>query len=185
MALSFGWKLNEKRYGIWKGDPALGTVPPEVLESWERDGQAAHLEPYAINGKAEVIEFRSLRIDETRGLLKPTTTVGQAYLDCFRLGVRFPRAQESWRAADGTTARVVTRDESGFPKLSLGFVEALEASYPGIVDFYGELIFAASFPSEPEKKASSPPSTPKLSLVAETTGAAGTAAPSAPAGPAA
>ncbi len=177
MALSFGLKKKDTRDGIWKGDPALQNVPVEVVSLWEKDGQACHLEQFATNGKAEVFKFRALRIDETRGLIKQGMTVAQAWLECFRLGVRFPGAGETVNMGDGVSERIVSPDVTGFPKLALGFVEYLEENYPGIVDFYGGLIFAASFPSEPEKKASSPSSTAKPSSETATNGLAVTAVP--------
>jgi hypothetical protein len=87
--------------------------------------------------------------------------------ECFAIGVRFPEQQEeTGRTASGERTQVMVRDQNGFVRLSTPFLNALGKQYPGLIDFYGMLVFAATFPSEPEKKASSPPSTSKPSSAA-------------------
>src|SRR3990172_9217175 len=34
MGLAFGWKLNDTRESIWRGDPALSNVPEHAIERW-------------------------------------------------------------------------------------------------------------------------------------------------------
>lgn len=181
MGLDFGWRVNDKHETVWKGDGALLDVPAGALADWEKDGEAVHLLPFAKNGQAEVFTFRALNLDEKRlmqGLYdEETSGYARMVLACFRIGVEFPGASEEYkRESTGQTGFRLWDRVKGIRMLSEPFVAALEARYPGIVEFYGKLIFSATFPSEPEKKASSPQSTRTQSSAAETT-TAGTADP--------
>jgi hypothetical protein len=165
MALSFGWRANDVRESIWRDDDALTNVPAAALEAWKEDGDASHLRPYALGGQPTVITFRTLNPDESR--------IAQAYfyqgdnalesytratLICFRIGVDFAGAPDGIGTPDGTIHPRIVKDR-GTRMLALEFVAAMEAQHPGIVSFYGGLIYKATWPTEVEKKASSPPST--------------------------
>lgn len=165
MALSFGWKANDVRESIWRDDDALANVPAAAMEAWKEDGDASHLRPYALHGQPTLISFRTLNPDESR--------IAQAYfyqgdnalesytratLICFRIGVDFVGAPDEIATPDGSRhARIVK--ERGVRMLAHEFVSAMETAQPGIVSFYGGLIYKATWPTETEKKASSPPYT--------------------------
>jgi len=173
MGLDFGWRVNDKHETVWKGDAALVDVPAGVLDDWQRDGGAVHLLPYAKNGQPEVFTFRALNIDEKRllqGLYdEESSGYARMILACFRIGVEFPGASEEYkRESTGQSGFRLWERVRGVRMLSEPFVAALEAKYPGMVEFYGSLIFNATFPSEPEKKASSPQSTKTPSSAAGT-----------------
>src|SRR6185436_18724093 len=95
MGLDFGWRVDDTRETIWKGDSALRNVPAGVLADWERDGDASHLRPYASAGKPTVFTFRSLTLEENRFVLGATIDGEldgwlRRVLFCFRIGVAFP-----------------------------------------------------------------------------------------------
>lgn len=182
MAISFGWKANDVRESIWRDDDALTNVPGAALEAWKEDGDASHLRPYALHGQPTLISFRTLNPDESR--------IAQAYfyqgdnalesytratLICFRIGVDFIGAPDMVGTTDGVLHHRIVK-ERGVRMLAQEFVSAMETSQPGIVSFYGGLIYRATWPTETEKKASSPPSTQTPSSAAESTTA--TMAPS-------
>jgi len=183
MALSLGWKANDIRESIWMKDPALRQPIPEgVLTAWREDGDASHLEPYLAGGAPTIIEWRALNADEKPIVQAPMTDAennlegaNRAWLRCFRMAVRFKDAEESATGADGQSHRMMVK-EKGIWMLSLGFVDHLIDTYPGMMEFYGHLVFMASFLGDAEKKASSPPSTPTPSSVEAST--ADTTAPS-------
>ena len=186
MALSLGWKANDIRESIWRGDPALVGVPQGALDAWEVDGDATHLEPYATNGKPTIVRFRSLSPDEKHVVTAPMADAEnqvegyqRSLLRCFRIGVSFDGVEEQSRGPDGERRRVTVR-ERGIQMMANEVVADLEIAYPGIVMFYGKLIFDSSFLTEAEKKASSQPSTPMPSSAEEST--KDTTAPSASAG---
>lgn len=184
MALPLGFKRRETRQAIWKDDSALVGVTEDALTEWFKDGAAAHLQPFAINGAPTVFTYRPLRGDELRGLVKLGMTWKHLAYVCFQIGVRFP-APEVQKVGKDTLAPTIYTDETGFKKLNPDFVDYLEEECPGIVEMYGALVFSASQPTEHEKKASSPPSTEKPSSAATTQAAstaAGTAVLTGPAG---
>ncbi len=165
MALSFGWRANEVRESIWKDDPALVGVSKGALESWEHDGDASWLRPFATAGAPTIIRFRSLTADEKHVALSPLVGAGNAVegfgrtlLRAFRLAVEFEDAPDQIRDAGGDDHRIRGK-EFGFSMLAQEIVEDLETRYPGIVNFYGGLIYRASVLTDSEKKASSPQST--------------------------
>lgn len=180
MGLEFGYRQNDVRETIWKDDTALNGVTPGALEDWARDGDACHLRQFAVNGQPTVFEFRSLNMDESRWVMGmadgEASGVLRMWLACFRIGVRFPGAPEVLAdRSTGQTGLPVTVREKGIRMMALPVVEDLDRRYPGMVSFYGRLIYAATFPSDQEKKASSPPSTASPSSAGEGTSAAGTA----------
>jgi len=168
MGLSFGWRANEVRESIWSGDSALGEVPEAAMAKWREDGDAGHLAPYATNGAPSKITFRNLTPDEAQVVRAyydaPSTLEAalRATLMCFRIAVDFPEAPNETRDQRGVRLQRIVK-ERGLRLLSNEWVAHIEQAYPGIVRFYGDLVFAASFPTNDEKKASSPPSTPPLS----------------------
>jgi hypothetical protein len=173
MGLDFGWRANDTRDTIWREDTSLVNVPSGALSDWNRDGDASHLLPYAKNGKPEVFTFRALSLDESRyvlGILMDgaATSWPRALLYCFRIAVDFPQAPEKFTDSSGKDNGRSTRVH-GIRMLADPFCFALEVKYPGIIAFYGQLIYAATFPSEAEKKASLPPSTQKPLLGADRT----------------
>ena len=185
MALDFGYRVNDERDGIWIGDPALMAVPESAVTDWEKDGIAAHLLPYAKNGQPSILKFRALNFREDRYVRRHFGMgVGGALIaaECFALAVRFPDMQEVATARNGT--KVSTMERRGdFTVLSDAFLQHLDEKLPGLINFFGNLIFEATYPSLAEKKASSPPSTETPSLAAVST-KADTAVPSgAPADP--
>ncbi len=163
MGLSFGWKSNDTRESIWKDDNSLVNVPESALVSWRVDGDASHLRPFATNGQASKITFRTLNSDEY--LAVTTRHYGAGSIESysrmtllgFRIAVDFPDAPNEFTDARGVRQLRVVK-EQGTAMLSDGFVRHIEETYPGIVLFYGNLVLQASMPTPAEKKASSPPS---------------------------
>jgi len=191
MALSFGWRANDIRESIWKDDQAIPRlaggsapdVPAGVLASWHEDGDASHLMPFATLGAPTIITFRSLTPDEKpvilalmQGAVNKDEGVMRALLACFRIGVDFKGAPAAVPDTDGVE-HALSGKERGIRMLPLGFVGHMQDSYPGMIEFYGALVFQSSFLAEIEKKASSPPSMPTPSSGADST--ADTTAPSA------
>jgi hypothetical protein len=173
MGLDFGWRANDVRETIWIEDSALVNVPPGVIDDWRADGDASHLRPYATAGQPEVFTFRTLTQDEAHyvrrfaegeGDRPSMSALARVFLASFRIGVEFPTGPESLRDQAGARHSRTAR-ERGIRMLNEEFVEYLARRYPGIVAFYGNLIFAATFATDAEKKASSPPSTPPPSSV--------------------
>ncbi len=165
MALSLGWRANEIRESIWKGDPALEGVTAAALSAWEEDGDAGHLEPFVKHGQPTRLEFRNLNGDEIRYVRGPgfeASSIGGAvdriWRLAFRIGINIVGMPVSIRDPEGIEHHTIVRQE-GIRMLAGGLTDELERTYPGIVDFYGAMIFGASVPSDKEKKASSPPST--------------------------
>jgi hypothetical protein len=177
--LRLGWRASEKRDTIWIGDPALENVPESAREDWQKDGDAVHLRPYATAGQPEGISFRSLTFTEAQYIkgMYDSATPGPSFelvvSFCFRLAVRFKDAAESYTVESTGAGGLRTIERvAGFAVLAEGFCNNLRFEYPGMVEFYGALIWTASMPTEPEKKASSPPlTTTPLSAVASSTGA--------------
>jgi hypothetical protein len=172
MALSFGWKANDVRESIWKGDPALGPVPEDVIQAWREDGDASHFRPYVRNGKPTTITFRALNSDEMRMVMgladqtaPPIEAMTRTWLLCFRLAVDFEGAPDQLATPSGEKYPRIERVR-GLRMLSEGFTAFMEQSNPGITAFYGSMVYAATYPAETEKKASSQPSTPTPSLAA-------------------
>ena len=182
MALSFGWRPNDVRESIWIGDPALVNVSAAARAAWKEDGDASHLRPFQANGQATKITFRNLTPDEARmasaywyEAANNVESWGRATLVCLRLGVDFPGESEELATPDGVRhARTVK--ERGARMLAPELVSDLEERYPGMVAFYGGLIYRATYPQDDVKKASSPPVTPTPSSEAASTTA--TMAPS-------
>lgn len=167
MALSFGWTAGDVREGIWSLDPALKDVPAQALDAWGDDGDAAHLRPYALNGEPTIIRFRNLTCDE-ECIAKsyfalqdatPSEAYNRAALICFRIGVDFDGAPDEVQTPDGSKHKRIVR-ERGVRMLAEPFVANVKHAFPGLVEFYGGLIFRATYATELEKKASSPPVTP-------------------------
>jgi hypothetical protein len=167
MGLKFGFIVGEVRESIWIEDPDLGDVPAAAAQAFAEDGEARHVEPYVRpGGKPTRIQFRPLTDDESATVktLEMQTSLLRAYDMAFRMGCSFPDApQVLTDAASGSTYPLVTKWQ-GHRVLSDGFVRHLKARYPAISTFYGRLIHAASFLTEAEKKASSPPPTPTRSV---------------------
>ena len=193
MGLSFGWRANDVRESIWMDDTAIprtaddkADIPAGALASWREDGDASHLLPYATVGQPTTILVRSLTPDEKPLVMAPmngATTNFEGYmralLMCFRIGVSFKDAPETIETEDGLD-HATSAKERGIRMLPLEFVASLQEKYPGMIEFYGDLVFRSSFLTELEKKASSPPSTPTPSSVEAST--KDTTAPSASAG---
>lgn len=189
MSLKFGWKVNEVRESIWKGDDAIPKledgrpdVPAAALASWKLDGDASWLLPYCTKGKPTIIRYRNLSPDEvavaSAPYISPTDPLEgwvRSVLLCFRIGVDFQGIETS-RTADGAIFSVVVK-ERGINMLAEPFVTQLATDYPGIVTFYGSLILNGSFVTEKEKKASSPPSTATPSSAAASTAVTTEASP--------
>lgn len=175
MALSFGWRANDVRESIWIDDPALENVSAAARASWREDGDASHLRPFEKNGKASVLTFRNLTPDESRmasaywyEAANNVESWGRATLVCFRIGVDFPGESEELATPDGARhARTVK--ERGARMLAAELVSDLETKYPGMVAFYGGLIYRATYPQDAAKKALSPPVTPTPSSEAAST----------------
>ncbi len=175
MGLSLGWKANDVRESIWKDDAALRLpLPAGAITAWQEDGDASHLTPY-LEGEPTYIEFRALTPDEKPIVQAPMTEAEnhlegatRAWLRCFRMAVRFRDMEESTTGADGNKHRMVVK-EKGVWMLALELVDDIMTKYPGMVEFYGHLVFMSSFLSDAEKKASSPPSTPTPSSVEAST----------------
>lgn len=170
MALRFGWRKNDVRESFWKDDPhffdavdgkQVSRVTEQAEEAWLVDGDAEHLRPFVKPGidPPTRVEFRTLTLDEVgvvRGLREmlddnPTEFWHRATYLCFRLAVSFPDMGPTFTAGSITHARVV-RDR-GLSMLAEPWVRALDEAHPGIVKFYGRLVLASSFLTEPEKKA--------------------------------
>lgn len=174
--LSIGWRANDVRESIWKDDPALKQPLPEAaLAAWEEDGDASHLEPYATLGEATVVYFRALTPDEKPIVLGAQAAADNnvegmlsAWVKCFRIAVSFSGMQESATDAEGVKHRMTVKPK-GTPMLAPEVAEHMERTYPGMTAFYGELIYKASFLSDAEKKALSPPSIETPSAAAEYT----------------
>lgn len=163
MALRFGWRASDKRETIWREDPALRNVPEGVIEDWRKDGDASHLRPFATGGQPTVFTFRALSFMEAQyvdGLNTDASIAGVMlqWAICFRLAVRFPDAPETYKVeSTGQQGLRSIERVAGMQMLSEGVCNFLRFEYPGMTEFYGMLIRQASVPSEPEKKASSPP----------------------------
>lgn len=191
MALSLGWRANEVRESIWVGDPSLVNIPDGALEAWRIDGDASHLEPYATNGEPTTILWRALTVSEQAYVRNPMygnnsegermAGLERAVILSFRIACSFKGAGESMGQDPETGAkRKIVVNERGFWMLSEAVVADLDKVFPGLIAFYGHLVFAASFLSEVEKKASSPPSIQTPSSAEGSTVA--TTEPSPPAG---
>lgn len=166
MPLKFGWVAQERRRSYWINDDALEGVSAQAREAWREDGDARHLEPFVRPGcKPTAIEFRTLSVDEAqyvRGMAADAGGGMRALLTAtaaaFRLACDFPDAPLTCDDGSGVQRnRIETVD--GRKMLADGFVAALQQSSPGLVMFYGGLIFSASVLTDSEKKASSPRST--------------------------
>ncbi len=184
MGLSFGWRANDIRESIWSGDEALGEVSAAAMSAWNDDGDASHLRPFCTKGQPQIIRYRNLNPDEARAVqaffLDPTGRLDgimRAKLMAFRIGVDF-EGKEEQGTPEGAKHSVIVR-ERGIRMLASPFVAELDRAYPGLVDFYGNLVLSSTFLTEKEKKASSPPSTPTPSLAAESTAAITEPSPSA------
>lgn len=194
MALSFGWKANDQRESIWIDDPAIprtdpdakgktkAAVPQTALDAWRQDGDASHIEQYATQGKPTIIRFRALNADEKPIVLGPASVadsqiegLGRSLIRCFRIAVSFDGMEETTKLPTGETPRLTVK-EHGVRMLALEVVDDLATRYPGMIEFYGNLVMEASFLTDAEKKASSPPSTPTPSSAEASTAA--TTAPS-------
>lgn len=195
MALSFGWRANDVRESIWMDDPAIprkwvkrrdkdgkevdvevADIPAGALDAWREDGDASHLQPYATLGDPTIIRFRSLTPDEKHIVTAPMTVEDTAgvtgymrmLLLCFRIGADFDAAAEQITDADGVKHKLIGK-AWGTRMLAEPLVADIEERYPGLVYFYGRLIYDASYLTHIEKKASSPPSTATPSLAAVST----------------
>lgn len=185
MGLSFGWKKGEEWVSYWPEDDAFGPIPLDVREEFDKDGEGSRLLKYVKNGKdPTAITFRTLTSDETRKVIvcvheagSPLAGLIDAYHLCFRMGVDFPSQAERWTVREAGGAEVMCTKHTnvrGVRMLSEKFVDYLDVKYPGMVSFYGAKVYAASFPSEAEKKVLSQPSMPSQS--AESTDHSGSAA---------
>ena len=168
MGLTFGWCKTEVRESIWIDDPALEGVSEAAREAWEEDGDASHLRPFVKVGKPTVIEFRSLTSDETRKVMAMLTAAdveneggARAALLCFRIGCNFP-GMRFVTDVEGATHDMIVK-EHGCRMIAAEACAAFDKAYPSMAQFYGLKIFAASFATDAEKKASSQPSTARKS----------------------
>ena len=167
MGLNMGWRAKDIRESIWKDDDSLAGVTEAALDSWREDGDASHLRPFATNGEPQIITFRPLSQDElevVRALHVEAANTAEAmfrsWLLCFRIAVEFKGARTEFTVEHtGHKAKRIVK-ERGIKMLADEFVTYVEENQPGIIAFYGQLVFSASFLSPAEKKASSPPSTP-------------------------
>lgn len=176
MALSFGWRANDQRESIWKDDPALVGVTAAALDAWREDGDASWLRPFATNGQPSVITFRTLTPDESRiaqaymfGDGSALEAWTRATLACFRMACDFPDAPTEIMTPEDQARHSRVAKDHGVRMLAPEFVADIEARYPGMVSFYGALIYRATHPQDAEKKASSPPPTLKPSSVEAST----------------
>ena len=172
MAISLGFRKERVRECAWIGDPALLDVPEAVRASWGEDGAAAHLRPYAKNGELTIITIRDLDADEERYMTRFAMNgflVRNIAYECFALAARIKGMPEKQKMPDGTEEEAIERDANGFLRLSKAFMNGLDRGNKGMVDFFGMLVFHASFPTEAVKKASSPPSTGTPSSEADAT----------------
>lgn len=175
--LDFGWVANDVRESHWPDDRAFlepdpdkegatrNRIPQPAREAWAEDGDASHLREYAVKGQDPVrITFRALNVGEKSlvaaklsDTLNETGSIraalNQAHILAFRMGVDFPDLPLQWTDEAGASHRRIVRD-SGVMMLAIPFVNALDGKYKDMVDFYGEKIFDATFPSVAEKKAS-------------------------------
>jgi hypothetical protein len=179
--LDLGWRKQETRESIWLDDPALVGVSEAAIQEWIEDGEARHLLPFEKNGKAQIIEFRTLTADEVEAVKGVYREAGdqeeknaRACILAFRIGVTLPGLKATWNIGDGID-RPVTVKERGIRMLAEPFVTHLSLRYDGIVKFYGRKIINGSLLQDAEKKASSPPSTPMPSSAPQTS--AGTTEP--------
>lgn len=170
MALNIGWKRSEQWESYWIEDPAFVDVSEAARQEWEESGDGGPLRPFVKDGaKPTRILFRSLTPDEARMVIailheapSPVEGLIRAYLLCFRIAVAFPDLGGTIGDAGGAQHPTVVK-ERGTRMLATELVAHLEAAYAGIVTFYGAKVYAASFPSAAEKKASSPQSMPTRS----------------------
>lgn len=173
MGLSFGWKANDVRESFWIDDPDLVNVSAQARQAWLEDGDASHLRPFIKpGGKPAVITFRPLTLEESRSVQalgielqdSPYEALTRSYLLAFRIAVDMPEAPIKIAAGqDKETGETIYRErvvrDKGYRLLAKEFVDHLERAHKGIVSFYGRMIWEATFATESEKKASSPPST--------------------------
>jgi hypothetical protein len=183
MGLSFGWQADDVRESFWIDDPDLENVSAQARVAWNEDGDASHLRPFIRpGGKPALITFRPLNMAESRTVTALMASLAdsqlegiiRAYLLCFRLAADCPDAPARIPAGvDKETGKDLFHDrvvkERGYRMLADPFCKKLDKDYPGIVSFYGRMIFEATYPTESEKKASSPPSTMTPSLATATT----------------
>lgn len=171
MGLRFGWKAHEVWESHWPKDPSFGEIPEGALQEWSETGDASPLRPYVKHGTPTRITYRTLTLDETqfvRGVCTPDAwmteqqALNRAVALCFRIGVDFPDEKPTYTDAGGAVKQKTVK-EKGIRMLADEYSRALDAAYPGIVKFYGSLIFNAAFATEAEKKASSLQSTPSQS----------------------
>ncbi len=172
MALDFGWLANDVRESIWIDDPALLNVSQAARDAWEEDGDASHLQPFAKNGQPTRITFGVLTTAQTQSALSfygdsfnDADAFGRMLNLCFRMAVDFPDAPDEITTAEGDKVKRVVK-EHGIRMLADPFVAALARKYPRMQGFYGLKVYRASFATDAEKKASSPPSTPTQLKVA-------------------
>jgi hypothetical protein len=183
--IDFGYIAGERRTSIWYLDAALANITPAAFAEWLENPEAGILEPFATNGPPTLITWRSLTGDERRfveGLAHNAVSGRSAseriYRACFRLAVSIEGLRDTWPDPKGSGKEFPSLvRENGFVMLSNGVVDYFAARYPtdrkrpddrpGMVDFYGMHVYAASTLSEIEKKASSLPSTLMPSSAAE------------------
>lgn len=191
MGLRFGWRVTEVRESIWCEDEALTrdadgkvAVPAAAMAAWRETGDATALEPYCTNGKPQIIRYRTLTLDEIEVVRAPfidPTHVVEGYrrllIMCFRIGVDFA-GKETQGTPDAVMHDIIVKQD-GIRMLAEPFVAALERSHPGLIGFYGKLIWDGSRSTDAEKKASSPPSTPTPSSAEGSTAATTEPSPSA------
>ncbi len=166
MGLNIGWRIRDTRESIWKDDDSLVDVSAAAMDSWKEDGDASHLRMFAKNGDPQIITWRPLSQDEIEVVrafhIEATNTyeaLARSWNMCFRIAVDFKGVRDEYVDYKGRKwPRIV--NQRGMKMLSKEFSDGMEDAHPGIQAFYGNLIFAASFLSPAEKKASSPPSTP-------------------------
>ncbi len=166
MGLNFGWVAGEVRESYWIDDPDLVNVTLSARADWEADGDASHLRPFVRpGGHPTLIRFRTLTSGEqvkVQSLIanlidNPIEAFMLAYEMCFRIAVEFPELPAKVNDAGGAEHERLQLVK-GTRMLADEWVRGLKQAYPGIVTFYGRRVYEASVPSEPEKKASSPPS---------------------------
>lgn len=148
-------------------------IPAGAFDAWAHGGFAAeHLTPYAAPGMTpDRIVYRPLSSDEAsyvNGLHQESDGVPgflRACLAAFRIAVTFPDAPSELL---GDKAKQPIGVVGPYRGLAEPFVRALlnDRSALPLVRTLGAYVYNASRPTEPEKKASSPPSTPSRSLAA-------------------
>lgn len=175
MAFKIGWKPNDVRESIWMNDPALKNVPATAIDAWLEDGGAEHLRPYCLNGQPTIIQFRNLTSDELMVARAPYAGAAnsieawtRACMLAFRIGGSFVGMESEIGTPDGGRHPATVR-ERGVRMLADEIIRSIESNPEtrGIPMHYGALILMASQPTDAEKKASSPPSTPTPSAVGE------------------